>query len=218
MIGLPPLPPFDPRDRAWQLRVGVGAAGLVGAWLLFVALPNWYSSPADPESAGAEISTTGSTSAPGGSATTIKVTLFHGSVDGMGLVGVERDVRFEANPVEQARRIVEAQLEPVDRPLVSVVPAGTTLRALYITDRGEAFVDLSREVSSEHQGGSLSELYTVYAIVNAVTVNLPAISSVQILVEGHEVDTLAGHVDLRHPLRTSLKWVNDQSGDRSTRR
>jgi hypothetical protein len=37
--------------------------------------------------------------------------------------------------------------------------------------------------------------------VNAVTANLPALSTVQILVEGKEVDTLAGHVDLRRPLQ-----------------
>ena len=40
-----------------------------------------------------------------------------------------------------------------------------------------------------------------------LTVNLPAITHVQILVDGKEVDTLAGHVDLRHPLAKSLEWV-----------
>jgi hypothetical protein len=44
-------------------------------------------------------------------------------------------------------------------------------------------------------------------------VNLPAITRVQILVDGKEVDTLAGHVDLRHPLQQNLKWVRtDKEG------
>jgi hypothetical protein len=30
---------------------------------------------------------------------------------------------------------------------------------------------------------------------------------VQILVDGQEVDTLAGHIDLRTPLQKSMKWV-----------
>src|SRR5436190_491727 len=55
--------------------------------------------------------------------------------------------------------------------------------------------------------GSLDEILTVYTIVNALTVNLPAITRVQILIDGKEVDTLAGHVDLRHPLAKSLEWV-----------
>ena len=73
--------------------------------------------------------------------------------------------------------------------------------ALYVTERGDAFVDLSAEARTRHTGGALDELFTVYAIVNALTTNLPAITRVQILVDGKEVDTLAGHVDLRHPLR-----------------
>jgi hypothetical protein len=38
-------------------------------------------------------------------------------------------------------------------------------------------------------------------------VNLPAVSTVQVLVDGKEVDTLAGHVDLRRPLVKNLTWV-----------
>jgi len=58
-----------------------------------------------------------------------------------------------------------------------------------------------------HPGGTVSELLTVYTIVNVVTANLPAITSVQVLVDGKEVDTLAGHVDLRRPLAKNLAWV-----------
>ena len=32
----------------------------------------------------------------------------------------------------------------------------------------------------------------------------------QILVDGKEVDTLAGHVDLRHPLEKNLTWVKSE--------
>jgi hypothetical protein len=64
-----------------------------------------------------------------------------------------------------------------------------------------------------HTGGALDELFTIYTIVNALTVNLPAITRVQILVDGKEVDTLAGHVDLRHPLQKNLKWVRTEDKD-----
>ena len=47
----------------------------------------------------------------------------------------------------------------------------------------------------------------MYSIVSVLTVNLPAIKSVQILVNSHEVDTLAGHVDLRRPLPRSAIWL-----------
>jgi hypothetical protein len=86
---------------------------------------------------------------------------------------------------------------------------GTTLRALYVTDKGDAFVDLSAEVVRAHPGGSLNELLTVYAIVNAVAANLPAVRRVQILVDGKEADTIAGHVDLRRPLTRNDSLVRE---------
>ncbi len=203
--------------RDWQLGIGVGVVALLGAWFLFVALPAWYgSSPSDtaPESVSEQ---PGQASADQSSGTTIVATVYYGAEDGRGLVGVERAVAFHAAPVDQARHIVMAQLEPATEPYISVIPEGTVLRALYLTGRGDAFVDLSREVSAAHPGGSLNELFTVYAIVNALTVNLPAVTSVQILVEGREVDTLAGHVDLRHPLQQNIEWVEGVALTQSAR-
>ena len=47
----------------------------------------------------------------------------------------------------------------------------------------------------------MQELLTVYTIVNALLTNLPTLQQVQILIDGREADTLAGHVDLRRPLK-----------------
>ena len=70
-------------------------------------------------------------------------------------------------------------------------------------------MDLSGEVATAHSGGSLDELLSVYAVVDALTVNLPAVTAVQLLVDGREVDTLAGHVDLRRPLPKSTRWIQE---------
>ena len=70
-------------------------------------------------------------------------------------------------------------------------------------------MDLSPEISTAHPGGSLNEILTVYAVVNAVAVNLPSVTGVQILVDGREVDTLKGHVDLRRPMQKDLRWVQE---------
>ena len=83
----------------------------------------------------------------------------------------------------------------------------TSVRGVFLTEQGDAFVDLSKEAVTEHTGGSLDELFSVYAIVNTLTGNMPAIKRVQILIEGKEVDSLAGHVDLRNPLPESARWA-----------
>jgi Sporulation and spore germination len=140
----------------------------------------------------------------------ITATLFFGSPDGKSLVPVRRDVPLAATVVEQGRQILTSQLaEAPPEPYVSVIPSGTMLRAFYVTERGDAFVDLSSDVVRGHPGGSLNELLTIYAIVNAVTANLPAARRVQILVDGKEADTLAGHVDLRRPLTRDDSLVRE---------
>jgi spore germination protein GerM len=137
----------------------------------------------------------------------IKARLFYVAEDGARLTSVERDVAYGEGPDEQAREIIAAQIAPVAEPLISAIPPGTTLRAVFITKNGDAYVDLSREARTAHPGGTVNELLTVYTIVNALAVNLPAVTAVQVLVDGKEVDTLAGHVDLRRPLAKNLAWI-----------
>jgi spore germination protein GerM len=176
---------------------------LATAWLLFVGLPRWYAERRAQATAAAGAATP---AAPPAAVRKITATLFYVADDGMALVPVQREVPFGETVAEQARAIIEAQLAPAT-PQVSAIPAGVALRDVFVTERGDAFVSLSADITAKHPGGSLHEVFTVYTIVNALTVNLPAITRVQILVEGKEVDTLAGHVDLRHPLAKSLEWV-----------
>ena len=192
--------------RPGPAGLAIAAAGVAAAALLFVAARTWRGG--DAPAAPADVADP-APSAP--AERKITATLYYISEDGMSLVGAQREVPFGEGVLEQARHIVEAQLAPAPPPLASAIPEGTTLRALYVTERGDAFVDLSAEARTNHTGGALDELFTVYAIVDALTVNLPAIARVQILIEGREVDTLTGHVDLRHPLRKSLQWVSNES-------
>ena len=69
-------------------------------------------------------------------------------------------------------------------------------------------VDLTKEVSANHPGGLIQEVSSIYAIVNSLTENLPSIRRVQILVEGAEAETLAGHIDLSKPLRQDLSMTS----------
>jgi hypothetical protein len=140
----------------------------------------------------------------------IKATLFFASEDGRRLVPAESEVALAEGVVAQARSIVEAQLAAeAPAPLVSTIPKGATLRGIFVSQRNEVFVDLDPSIRTAHPGGTLQELMTVYAIVNALLTNLPTLQEVQILIGGQEVDTLAGHVDLRRPLRKNEGLIND---------
>lgn len=138
----------------------------------------------------------------------IAATLFYATPAGDALMPVRREIALAEGIVAQGRQILITQLAAPPSPYISAIPPGTTLRAFYVTDKGDAFVDLSG-ISAGHPGGSLSELLTVYAIVNAVTANLTAVQRVQILVDGKEVDTIAGHVDIRRPLTRDTSLIRE---------
>ena len=187
-------------NRRVMAGVAIAAVGLTGAWILFIALPRWYAPKPVATAAPA------ATADPSTPARKITATLFYVSDDGLSLTGVQREVPFGARVAEQARAIVEAQIQPA-APLIPAVPGETKLRNVFVTDRGDAFVDLSKDIVDAHPGGSINELLTIYTIVNALTANMPAIHSVQVLVNGKEVETIAGHVDVRRPLEKNLALV-----------
>lgn len=191
---------------------GTRLAGVIGlvtltasvGWVLFVGLPRWTRPVPPPD----DLPVDRAPEPPPVAATPrIKARLFYLTADGMRLQPSEQEVEFGATATAQARRLIEAQLQAPPPTLTSAVPAGTTLKELFLTDRGEAYVDLSAELSKNHTGGSLDEILTVYTLVSALTENLPTITRVQILIDGHEVDTLAGHVDLRRPLARTTEWI-----------
>ena len=180
---------------------GAVLVAVVLGGLMLVGLPRWRNKPA------AQTAAVAPAAAPAAPGRKIKARLFYVAEDGLRLTEVERDVAYGEGTLEQAREIIAAQIAPVAEPLVSAIPAGTKLRALFIADRSEVYLDMSREVVSAHPGGTLSETLTIYTLVHALTANLPAVTAVQVLVDGKEVDTLAGHVDLRRPLAKNLAWV-----------
>jgi hypothetical protein len=186
--------------RQWRIVGAYVAGGGVFAILLFTGLARLLSTPAPgTDAAVAPVAP----AAPVATAVPrIKATLFFASADGLRLVAAEREVPLAEGVLAQARSIVEAQLAAeAPAPLAATIPKGSTLRGIFISERNEAFVDLDPTIRSAHPGGTLQELMTVYTIVNAVLTNLPNLQEVQLLIGGREVDTLAGHVDLRRPLR-----------------
>jgi spore germination protein GerM len=183
-----------------DVLVYAGLGAVLGLALLALLLlgPRWLrTTPADIQSSAPTTA----------EARKIRARLFYVNEDGIALSSVEQEVSYGEGTVEQARRIVEAQLVIPPPPLTSAIPPGTKLRTLFLTAGGDAYVDLTPEVQTNHPGGTMNEILTVYSLVSALTSNLPAVTGVQILIDGKEVDTLAGHLDLRRPIGQDPRWV-----------
>lgn len=183
------------RGLIWAAGVTMLVVGL--GWAMFAALGRQLAEPI-PDAEPPEVS------APPlpGAGPKIAATLYFVSADGLSLVGAPQDVPLGDTPVAQARALVEAQLAAVpEAPLSRAIPEGVTLRGVFLSSTGDAYVDLDTAIVERLGGGSTTELLAVYAIVSTLTTNLSPVVRVQLLVDGREVDTITGHVDLREPLR-----------------
>ena len=129
----------------------------------------------------------------------ISVKLFFPAGDRPGLVIEDRTVSFSNDLSQQLKVVVEELARGSQIGLGPSLPAGTRVLEVFVTARGVAYVDLSKEAATPAGLGSDDELITVYSVVNSLTSNFPAVKRVQIVIEDRQVPTLAGHVTSRGP-------------------
>jgi spore germination protein GerM len=97
---------------------------------------------------------------------------------------------------DEAERALAELIRGSEKGFVSPLPPPTKVRQIFVAKNGLATVDFSREIAEGFAYGSTSELAAVYAVVDTLVFNFPAVKRVVILVEGVEKETLGGHVDL----------------------
>ena len=138
-----------------------------------------------------------------------KARLFFPSTIKDGLLEMEeREIHSIDSSSVEAKEIVAELIKGSREGREPAIPAQTKLREVFVAEDGLAYVDLTREVVDAHPGGLTQEISTIYAIVNSLTENIPSIQKVQILVDGAEVETLAGHVDLSRPFGRDLSMTS----------
>ena len=140
-------------------------------------------------------------------ATKAKIHLYFSNEDCSYLTAEDRSLALPDNVVGRAKQIVNALIGGPETSLTPTIPKKTKLLSLYVTEQGIAYANFNRTISDEHPGGSFSELLTIFSIVNTLCLNISDINAVKILIEGHEAETLAGHVDIQMPYQPNLLMV-----------
>ncbi len=135
------------------------------------------------------------------------ITLLFGSTDGQGLGTEVRKVRTQDTTLGQIKQLVEELMRGPNAVLVRTIPEGTKLNSVYLLPDGTLVIDFSREIQTLHTGGTTGQILTVYSIVNSLTMNFSQVETVQILIDGDEVETLVGHLDLEQPLTRDNRWL-----------
>jgi hypothetical protein len=131
----------------------------------------------------------------------IDVVLFFPAEDGSALLPEKRTIVKTSEPGTLAKQVIaELVVGPQEAGKVRALPEGTVLRQVYLTPGGTAYADFGPELRAGLGGGSAAELMAVYAVVNALSSNIPGVRKVGILIGGQPVDSLNGHLDLSRPL------------------
>jgi len=127
-----------------------------------------------------------------------EITLYFGDQQATGLVPEVREIHVPEGANIYALALQALAEGPTRSDLARVLPEGTRILGVSVED-GVAYADFSRELQSNHWGGSAGETITVFGIVNTLT-EFDEISRVAILIEGTPLDSLAGHMDMTEPL------------------
>ncbi len=137
---------------------------------------------------------------------TKKVTVYFGSRDGESLRGSTVNVK-EGRLSDEIAEAVELLLKKPDNRgkkrknrVEKTLPPGTRLLGVRVKGN-TAVVNMSKEIRDKHPGGTAAEMQTIYSIVNTVALGWPEINDVQLLVEGKRVETIAGHISIKLPIR-----------------
>jgi len=123
------------------------------------------------------------------------------------LVPVNRNVEAPPTLDSQVERAIMELIGWTGNEMISPLPKETTVREVWVSPGGIAFVDFDATLPDRLGGGSLEEIHAVYSVVATVTSSFPEIRAVQILVGGEQVDTLDGHVDVSRPLLPQYDMV-----------
>jgi len=131
----------------------------------------------------------------------VAISLYFSTEDAAYLAEEKRDLPKEEEVGDQIKLVVKELIKgPASSNLFPTLPGETVLREVYI-EEGTCFLDFGQELRDNHPGGSSGEELTIFSLVNTLTQNFSQIERVQILIEGKEVETLVGHIDLSSPLR-----------------
>jgi spore germination protein GerM len=183
--------------RGWEWLLAGLLLVLVGGALWWLLDSPWRSS------ASIDSAARGGSAAPGE-----ELNIWFASPQEDALVSERRRVPSSATAVDRAKVSLLELLAGPKSDALRTVSAEVKIRELFIDDQGTVYVDFSEALSRTHPGGPWAEMLTIRSIMQTLMANVPEIKRVQILIEGHEVDTLAGHVDIRRPFGAT--WVLNQ--------
>lgn len=136
------------------------------------------------------------------------ISLYFASADGQGFVREDRTIAVAVRRDVEVEIVLGQLLSgPRTKAAVHVFPRDSKLRqAFYDEERRLIYLDFNGALVANLNPGSAIEIAMLGSVMRTLAADFPEIERVQFLIDGLEVETLGGHLDLTRPLRTG-DWL-----------
>ena len=130
---------------------------------------------------------------------TLQVKIYFPDDAGMNLISVKRKITIakdEEKYFETAKLLTE---KPKEKNLTKIFPNHAKINSVHL--KGDtAFVNFDGSITKNFVGGSTGEEMLINSFVQTLT-EFPEVKQVKFLIDGQDVETLAGHMDLSVPIK-----------------
>jgi spore germination protein GerM len=135
------------------------------------------------------------------------VTIFFGNKSADGFVSETREVPVAQGFEDQVKLVLGELIKGSrDSDKISAMPDSTALiQVFWVEDTQTLVLDFNNAFVANHPGGSAGEYYTISNVIKTVSANFPQVARVQFLVEGNQVESIAGHYAVDKPIDVK-KW------------
>ncbi|GBE04784.1 hypothetical protein BMS3Abin10_00400 [bacterium BMS3Abin10] len=112
--------------------------------------------------------------------------------------GLSGDDRFgRGRLLVRAEDIIKAYMEPHNVKLLD----------LYMDKNGIIYADLSSELRKNFNGDASEEYQLILDLYDRMKKSIPGFSSLKILIDGKEVESFGGHIDISKPIGEEIRGV-----------
>jgi len=136
----------------------------------------------------------------------MSVKVYYPDDSGMKLVEVEREIVIDDSTNKYIAAVKTLLEDPAEDNLTKIFPNNAAIRSVKVAD-GLAIVDFDGSLLKSFVGGSTGEEFLIGSVVDTLT-NFPEVKRVKFLVDGKEIETLSGHMDLSTPLERMDNLTN----------
>lgn len=129
----------------------------------------------------------------------ISVKVYYPDDAGINLVAVKRTVEVKSDAEKYLAAVNLLMDNPNEKDLTVIFPKNAKIKSVKVSN-GTAFVDFDKNITKSFAGGSTGEEFLVNSVVKTLT-EFSEVKQVRFLVEGAEIETLSGHMDLSEPIK-----------------